>query len=150
MQRRGYRNFRSPGAVSPAGSLDRPDKILQCALQKCRKYRRMNARATLSQQRSSVLDDSGSDDMLNRSTGQPRDRLIEMVNEMLAKNSITRPVSHDDQLSAAGLTSLDMVNLMIAVEAEFNIMIPGSDITPGNFKSISTIEALILRIIGQT
>jgi len=39
-----------------------------------------------------------------------------------------------------------MVSLMIAVEAEFNITIPASDITPANFRSISTIEALIVRI----
>jgi acyl carrier protein len=110
----------------------------------------MNASATLSQQRSGTLDDSGSDEMLSQSAGQPRDRLFEMVGEILLKNSIARPISIDDQLSAAGLTSLDMVNLMIAVEAEFNIMIPGSEITPGNFRSISTIEALILRTLGQT
>ena len=88
--------------------------------------------------------------MLNRRTGLPRDRLAEMVNEILLKNSITRPASIDDQLSAAGLSSLDMVNLMIAVEAEFNVMIPGSEITPGNFRSISTIEALILRLGGRS
>ena len=84
--------------------------------------------------------------MLNRSPGLPRDRLVEMVSEILLKNSIARPVSIDDQLSAAGLSSLDMVNLMISVEAEFDIMIPGSEITPANFRSISTIESLILRI----
>jgi len=39
-----------------------------------------------------------------------------------------------------------MVNLMLGVEAEFNIMIPATDITPANFRSISTIEALIARI----
>jgi acyl carrier protein len=110
----------------------------------------MNAHAALTQQRSSTLDDSGSDEMLNRRTGRPSDRLVEMVGEMLLKNSITRPISVDEQLSAAGLSSLDMVNLMIAVEAEFNVMIPGSEITPANFRSISTIEALILRIGGQT
>ncbi len=84
--------------------------------------------------------------MLDRSTGLPRDRLVELVKQMLSKNSITRPVSIDDQLSEAGLTSLDMVSLMIAVEAEFDILIPASDITPANFRSISTIEALIMRI----
>lgn len=88
--------------------------------------------------------------MLSQGAGRPRDRLVEMVGEILLKNSITRPISLDDQLSAAGLTSLDMVNLMIAVEAEFNLMIPGPEITPANFRSISTIEALILRIGSQT
>jgi acyl carrier protein len=91
-------------------------------------------------------DDSGSDGMPGGSTGLPRDRLIELVTQMLSKSSTTRPLSIDDQLSEAGLTSLDMVSLMIAVEAEFDITIPASDITPANFRSISTIEALIVRI----
>jgi acyl carrier protein len=91
-------------------------------------------------------DDSGSDEMPGASTGLPSDRLIELVMQMLSKNSITRAPSIHDQLSEAGLTSLDMVNLMIAVEAEFSITIPASDITPANFRSISTIEALIVRI----
>ena len=94
-------------------------------------------------------DDSGSDEKPGGSTGLPRDRLIELVMQMLSKSSITRAPSIHDQLSEAGLTSLDMVSLMIAVEAEFDIMIPASDITPANFRSISTIEALILRIAAR-
>ena len=53
----------------------------------------------------------------------------------------------DRRLTDAGLTSIDMVNLMLAIEAEFDIMIPASDITPANFRSISTIEALIVKIL---
>jgi len=94
-------------------------------------------------------DDSGNDKMPGGSTGLPRDRLIELVMQMLSKSSISRAPSIDDQLSEAGLTSLDMVNLMIAVEAEFGITIPASDITPANFRSISTIEALIVRIANR-
>ena len=101
----------------------------------------MSARALVQ-----ASDDSGSDERPGGSTGLPRDRLIELVTQMLSKNSITRAPSIHDQLSEAGLTSLDMVSLMIAVEAEFNITIPASDITPANFRSISTIEALIVRI----
>ena len=84
--------------------------------------------------------------MLDRSTGLRRARLVELVTQILVKNSITRPVSVDDQLTEAGLSSIDMVDLMLAVEAEFDIMIPASDITPANFRSIETIDALIARI----
>ena len=84
--------------------------------------------------------------MPDRGAGPPRDRLFALVRQILAKNSITRPISVDDQLTEAGLSSIDMVNLMLAVEAEFGIMIPASEITPENFRSISTIEALIVRI----
>jgi len=59
--------------------------------------------------------------------------LIELVTQMLSKSSITRAPSIHDQLSEAGLTSLDMVNLMIAVEAEFDITIPAADITRRQF-----------------
>ena len=41
------------------------------------------------------------------------------------------------------MTSLDMVNLVLAVESELAISIPERDITPANFRSVSTIEALV-------
>jgi acyl carrier protein len=93
-----------------------------------------------------AVSERSSDQMLDRGIGLVRDRLLALVGQILATNSITRPVSIADQLTEAGLSSIDMVNLMLAVEAEFDIMIPGSDITPANFRSISTIEALIVRI----
>jgi acyl carrier protein len=85
--------------------------------------------------------------------GSPRlasERLLALVKHILGTNSIARTVSTDDQLSEAGLSSLDMVNLMLAVEAEFEITIPASDITPVNFRSISTIEALVVRISAES
>jgi acyl carrier protein len=65
-----------------------------------------------------------------------RDRLLALVRKILARNSIARPVSLDDQLTEAGLSSIEMVNLMLTIEAEFDIMIPASEITPTNFRSI--------------
>ena len=84
--------------------------------------------------------------MLDRDAGLPRNRLLALVKQSLDKHSIARPVSIDDQLTEAGLSSIDMVDLMLAIEAEFDIMIPASQITSANFRSISTIEALIVRI----
>jgi acyl carrier protein len=75
-----------------------------------------------------------------------QDRLIILVQQILAKNSIDRTPSIDVRLSEAGLSSLDMVNLMFAVEAEFDIEIAPIDITPENFHSIATIEALLTRM----
>jgi acyl carrier protein len=83
--------------------------------------------------------------MLDRA-GLPGDRLLGLVKQILAKNSITRPLAINDPLTEAGLTSIDMVDLMLTVEAEFDIVIPASEITPENFRTILTIEALILRI----
>jgi acyl carrier protein len=81
--------------------------------------------------------------MTDRLTQEPRDRLVGLVEQILAKNSITRLVSISDNLTEIGLTSIDMVTLMLAVEAEFDIMLPESDITPENFRSVFTMEALI-------
>jgi acyl carrier protein len=75
-----------------------------------------------------------------------RDRLLALVEQILVKNPAARPVSADDPLIAAGFSSVDMVELMLAVEADFDITIPAAEITPEHFRSISTIEALIDRL----
>ncbi len=62
---------------------------------------------------------------------------------ILEKRSITRSVGRDDELSACGISSLDMVNLMLAVEAEFDLKIPDRDMSPANFRSVARIQALI-------
>ena len=42
--------------------------------------------------------------------------------------------------------AVDMVSRMLAVEAEFDLMIPTADITPQNFRSIAAIDALVSRL----
>jgi acyl carrier protein len=84
--------------------------------------------------------------MLDGRPSLTRDRLLALVEQILVKNSIARAVSVNDPLTAVGLSSVDMVQLMLAVEADFDITIPAADITPEHFRSISTIEALIDRI----
>ncbi len=64
---------------------------------------------------------------MNSSTA---DRIAELVREILAKRGLDRAVDHDADLSEAGLSSLDTVNLMLAVEAEFAMKIPDRDMTP--------------------
>jgi acyl carrier protein len=44
-----------------------------------------------------------------------------------------------------GLTSVDMVNLMLGVEAEFDFTIPQDEITPENFQSVETLQRMVLR-----
>ena len=80
-------------------------------------------------------------------------RLVAIVEDILAKPQPgekfhRQAAATDGNLIDIGLTSVDMVNLMLAVEAEFDVMIPPSEITPENFKSIATIEALISRLDG--
>ena len=51
----------------------------------------------------------------------------------------------NSRLVDVGLTSMDMVNLMLAVEAEFDFTIPQDEITPENFQSVKTLEPMIVR-----
>jgi len=44
---------------------------------------------------------------------------------------------------------MDMVNLMLGVEAEFDFMIPQDQITPENFQSVQTLERLVAGQLAQ-
>ena len=77
-----------------------------------------------------------------------RQSVTEMVRRILAARGIARGFSADDDLRAVGLTSLDMVNLVLAVEAELAVSIPERDITPANFRSVASIEALVRALRG--
>ena len=52
-------------------------------------------------------------------------------------------MSSDMGLVEIGLTSMDMVNLMLGVEAEFDLTIPQSEITPENFQSLDTLGRMV-------
>jgi acyl carrier protein len=72
-----------------------------------------------------------------------RSRIVDLVTSILAQNSITAEVTADAHLVDVGLTSMDMVNLMLSVEAEFDFTIPQDKITPENFQSVATLERLV-------
>jgi acyl carrier protein len=77
-------------------------------------------------------------------------RLVGLVKAVLGSGSVVPdPFPLDAQLSDLGISSLKMVNLMLAVEVEFDIAIAQSDITPENFHSLASIEALIGHTLGQ-
>ena len=61
----------------------------------------------------------------------------------MGKQAITKPIGHDDDLRACGLSSLGLVNLMLSVETEFDLKIPERDMTPANFRSIARIADLV-------
>lgn len=72
-----------------------------------------------------------------------RDRIIKLVRGILEQNSLTADITPSARLVDVGLTSMDMVNLMLGVEAEFDFTIPQSEITPENFQSVETLERLV-------
>jgi acyl carrier protein len=71
------------------------------------------------------------------------ERIGTLIQAILAKRGIDRTVGRDEDLAEGGLSSLDIVNLMLAVETEFDVKIPDRDMTPANFRSIARIETLL-------
>ena len=71
------------------------------------------------------------------------ERIVAIAARMLAKRGNNAPPVSTTNLRSAGLTSLDMVNLMLAIEGEFDIEIPQSAMTPENFDTIAAIETLV-------
>ena len=67
-------------------------------------------------------------------------RLLALVKSILKQNAIAADLEPATLLVDVGLTSMDMVNLMLAVEAEFDFTIPQADITPENFQSVKTLQ----------
>jgi acyl carrier protein len=72
--------------------------------------------------------------------------VADVVRRILDARAIVQPVRPHEDLREAGLTSLDMVSLVLSVEHEFGIKIPEREITPTNFRSIATIETLVDRL----
>jgi acyl carrier protein len=75
-----------------------------------------------------------------------QDRITKLVQGILAQNSLSADVAPAARLVDIGLTSMDMVNLMLGVEAEFDFTIPQAEITPENFQSV---ESLLRMVVGQ-
>ncbi len=78
----------------------------------------------------------------------PRERLLGLVRKVLGSSAANRPLPIDARLSELGVSSIKMVSLMLAIETEFDLTIPQSEITPENFASLATVEALINKMGG--
>ena len=75
-----------------------------------------------------------------------RERLLALVRKSMGAAGAGRPIAVDARLAELGISSIKMVGLMLAIEADFNITIAQSEITPENFASIASIEAMLDRI----
>ena len=79
-----------------------------------------------------------------------RNRLIGLVRHILGEEgAIAGPFPTDRQLSDLGISSLKMLNLMLAVEVEFDIAIPQTEITPENFHSVESMQTLTERLLRR-
>ena len=81
--------------------------------------------------------------------GAPHDRIVGLVERILERTGRERrrcPVMA--RLSELGMSSMKMINLMLAIEVEFDLSIPQAEITPDNFESIASVETLVVRLLG--
>ena len=76
-----------------------------------------------------------------------RDRLLRLVAQILGKPDAAAALPPEARLSELGMSSIKMVNLMLALEVEFDLTIPQSDITPDNFRSVASVEAMMVRLL---
>lgn len=85
-----------------------------------------------------------------QAVNEVQSRLLALVKSILKQNAIVVDLDPATLLVDVGLTSMDMVNLMLAVEAEFDFTIPQSEITPENFQSVETLNRLVIGHLAST
>ncbi|MGA7873372.1 MAG: phosphopantetheine-binding protein [Candidatus Binatus sp.] len=81
--------------------------------------------------------------------GSPEQRITRVAQRLFQERSITQSLRSDDNFVDVGLTSLDLVKLVLRVEEEFGLELPTSDITPAHFRSIATISRLVTKLLNK-
>jgi acyl carrier protein len=81
-------------------------------------------------------------------TGSVQERVLSVVRTILEQNEISADLHPESRLVDIGLNSMDMVSLMLRVEAEFDFTIPQPEIKPENFQSVKTLGLMILNQLG--
>jgi len=84
---------------------------------------------------------------MDNSISSLEQRVATVVERLFQDRSIGRLVRSEDNLSEVGLASLDLVKLVVLVEDEFDLLLPMSEITPGNFRSIASISRLMAKML---
>jgi acyl carrier protein len=74
------------------------------------------------------------------------DQVVDIVRQVMPGQSAPANLADAADLYDAGLTSMAMVKLMLAVEVAFDIAIPDADLHPDNFRSVAAVEALVARL----
>lgn len=77
---------------------------------------------------------------MDASTLQTSSRINAIVGQFIAQQD---QIERDQDLQELGLTSMQMVNLMLSIEAEFDLTIPSGKLVPSNFRTIENIENLL-------
>jgi acyl carrier protein len=83
----------------------------------------------------------------NAPAASPLERIIALVERILERKPGAAPLDTRARLNELGMSSMKMINLMLAIEVEFDLTIPQADITPDNFDSIASVETLVVRLL---
>ena len=78
-----------------------------------------------------------------------QNRVLSLVRSILERNASSADVQPESRLVDIGLSSMDMVTLMLKVEAEFDFIIPQPQIRAENFQSVKTLERMIINQLGR-
>ncbi len=84
----------------------------------------------------------------NPSGANPRERVIALIERILERPAGAAALPVNARLNELGMSSMKMISLMIAIEVEFDLAIPQADITPENFDSIASVDAMVTRLLG--
>ena len=76
----------------------------------------------------------------------PGDQIGELVREFAPALPGEPALARDADLHDCGLASMATVKLMLAIEVACDLAIPDAELTPENFRSIASIEALVTRL----
>jgi acyl carrier protein len=74
------------------------------------------------------------------------DNLLALARQFAPGLPVSDALARTASLREAGLTSMAAVRLMLSIEAVFAIAIPDGELTPENFATAASIEALIGRM----
>jgi acyl carrier protein len=78
----------------------------------------------------------------------PNERVLALVARILERPADAKALPTTTRLNELGMSSMKMINLMIAIEVEFDLTIPQGEITPDNFESIASVKAMVGRLLG--
>jgi acyl carrier protein len=77
------------------------------------------------------------------------DRVSNVVAAVMGDRGLSPPGEKSGDLFAAGLSSMGMVALMLAIESEFDLTIPNADLVPDNFRSVEAVRSMLVRLGGS-
>jgi acyl carrier protein len=78
----------------------------------------------------------------------PTDKIRHILEKHSRLDVNFEQLNEDDNLYELGLTSLTTVNIMLAIEDEFDIEFPDSKLTRQTFDSISSLVETVEELLG--